>query len=144
MSEETVAVPKTLLEDLLDNTYELKGVRDWWKDEPRRRYSEDYARYEKNILEAEQLLKATSGPKWKWIEDNPRKALRMVGVSFRTQDEAEHLSVHVVDEDPRYPLMCVNGDLVFGVYIDSESGMPKDQRVCICGVRYDGMCFCDL
>lgn len=57
MSEPTIPVPKSLLEDLLDNTYELKGTRNWWKDEPRCHYDEQYAQYEQNILETEQLLK---------------------------------------------------------------------------------------
>jgi hypothetical protein len=81
---------------------------------------------------------------WAWIEENPRKALRMVGISFREQDEAEDLRVHVVAEDPRYPLMCVNGELNFGVSINVETGMPEGGRRCICGARADDFCICDL
>ena len=81
---------------------------------------------------------------WAWIEENPRKALRMVGISFRAQDEAEDLRVHVVAEDPRYPLMCVNGELNFGVSINVETGMPEGGRRCICAARADDFCICDL
>ena len=81
---------------------------------------------------------------WDWIEANPRKALRMVGISFRTQDEAEDFRVHVVAEDPRYPTMCVNGDLNFGVSINAETGMPEGRRGCICAARADDFCICDL
>ena len=68
----------------------------------------------------------------------------MVGISFRTQDEAEDLRVHVVAEDHRYPLMCVNGDLNFGVHINPETGMPEGGRGCICAAREDDFCICDL
>jgi hypothetical protein len=81
---------------------------------------------------------------WDWIKANPCKALRMVGISFREQDEAEDLRVHVVAEDPRYPTMCVNGDLNFGVSINAETGMPEGGRVCICAARADDFCICDL
>jgi hypothetical protein len=81
---------------------------------------------------------------WDWIEANPCKALRMVGISFREQDEAEDLRVHVVAEDPRYPTMCVNGDLNFGVSVNAETGMPEGGRVCICAARADDFCICDL
>lgn len=84
------------------------------------------------------------GRPWDWIEANPRKALRMVGVSFREQDESKDLRVHVVDEDPRYPKMCVNGELNFGVSINAETGMPEGGRECICAARADDFCICDL
>lgn len=81
---------------------------------------------------------------WDWIVANPRKALRMVGVSFREQDEAEDIMVHVVTEDPRYPLMCVNGGVNFGISINAETGMPEGGRGCICAARADDVCICDL
>ena len=81
---------------------------------------------------------------WDWIEANPRKALRMVGISVREQDEAEDLRVHVVAEDPRYPTMCVNGELNFGISINAETGMPEGGRCCICAARADDFCICDL
>lgn len=81
---------------------------------------------------------------WDWIEANPRKALHMIGISFRTQDEAEDLRVHVVAEDPRSPTMCVNGDLNFGVSINAETGMPEGRRGCICAARADDFCICDI
>ena len=81
---------------------------------------------------------------WYWIERNPRKALRMVGISFREQDEHEDLRVHIVAEDPRYPTMCVNGAINFGVSINAETGMPEGGRGCICAARADDFCICDI
>ena len=78
------------------------------------------------------------------IVEEVRKALRMVGVSFRTQDESEDLQVRIVAEDPRYPLMCVNGDMNFGVWINRETGMPEGPRVCICDAGAGDTCICDL
>jgi hypothetical protein len=101
-----------------------------------------------NMAENERQAKMVDLPSlvrpWDWIEENQTKALRMVGISFRAQDEAEDLRVHVVAEDPRYPTMCVNGDLNFGVSINAETGMPEGGRVCICAARTDDFCICDL
>lgn len=79
---------------------------------------------------------------WDHLLENPRKTLRRLGVSFRDQDEMS-LTIHVVCEDPRYPLLCVNGDLNFGVSIDPETGEPEGGRGCICAARGDD-CICDL
>jgi len=81
---------------------------------------------------------------WDWIETNQRKALRMVGISFREQADSEDLRAHVVAEDPRYPLLCVNGDLNFGVRLDAETGLPEGGRGCICHARDGDTCICDL
>lgn len=56
MSEPTVTVPVRLLENLIDNVYELKGERHWWKDEPRCRYQERYLGYIRDTQEAEEIL----------------------------------------------------------------------------------------
>ena len=98
---------------------------------------------ETNSLEGEVDLPALVRP-WDWIETNQRKALRMVGISFREQDESEDLRAHVVAEDPRYPLLCVNGDLNFGVWLDAETGLPEGGRGCICHARDGDTCICDL
>ena len=52
----TCSVPLDLLEALLDNTYELRGERHWWKDEPRCNYQRDYGRYCEEIKLAEKIL----------------------------------------------------------------------------------------
>ena len=56
----------------------------------------------------------------------------------------EDLRVHVVAEDPRYPTMCVNGDMNFGMSVNAETGMPEGARGCICAARGDDFCICDL
>lgn len=81
---------------------------------------------------------------WDWIEANPRKALQTAGVSLSEQDDAKNMRVHVVAEDPRYPTMCVNGNLNFGVSINAETGVPEGGRSCICEARASEFCVCDL
>jgi len=44
----------------------------------------------------------------------------------------------------RPPLLCVNGDLNFGVTINAETGMPEGGRGCICAARTGDTCICDL
>lgn len=56
MDKETVKVPRELLENLIENTIELRGVRDWWKDEPRCNYQRDYQRYCVEIEKAQEIL----------------------------------------------------------------------------------------
>lgn len=51
------SVPRNLLEALLDNTYELRGERNWWNDEPRCNYQRDYQRYCDEIEKAEEILR---------------------------------------------------------------------------------------
>jgi hypothetical protein len=101
-----------------------------------------------NMAENEQQAEVVDLPAlvrpWDWIEANPCKALRMAGVSFREQAKAEYLRVHVVAEDPRYPTMCVNGELNFGISINAETGMPVGARGCICEARAGDTCICDL
>lgn len=55
------SVPRELLEALLDNTYELRGERDWWKDEPRCNYQRDHQRYCDEIKQTEQILERSQG-----------------------------------------------------------------------------------
>ena len=54
--EPTCQVPVSLLENLLDNTYELRGERSWWKDEVRLQYQSRYQGYGENIKLAEEIL----------------------------------------------------------------------------------------
>ena len=55
------SVPRELLEALLDNTYELRSSRNWWKDEPRCDYQQDYQKYCEEIAQAEKILKRSQG-----------------------------------------------------------------------------------
>ena len=50
------SVPRDLLESLLENLYDLKGEREWWKDEPRCGYQRDYQRYVEEIAATEKIL----------------------------------------------------------------------------------------
>lgn len=63
-----------------------------------------------------------------------------------TQEDQERLFLdcHVVAEDDRYPLFCVNGDLNFGAWINAETGSLEGKRVCICSSRSEDFCICDL
>ena len=38
-----VNLPMDLVEELRDNMWELCGEREWWRDEPRKRYRDEYA-----------------------------------------------------------------------------------------------------
>jgi hypothetical protein len=53
------SVPRELLEALLDNTYQLRDERNWWKDEPRCNYQRDHQRYCDEIEQSEKILKAS-------------------------------------------------------------------------------------
>ena len=82
-------------------------------------------------------------PSWASLLDNPRHTLRRLGVSFRDQEKME-LRLHVVAEDLRYPLLCVNGDLNFGVWINPRTGDFEGGRGCICASRQNSGCICNL
>lgn len=61
MSEEKykcVLVPRQLLEDVVEDLYELRGAKEWWKDEPRYNYSERYAALCNEIVEIEKILES--------------------------------------------------------------------------------------
>lgn len=53
---DSVNVPKEFLTQLLEELYELRGERDWWKNEPRCRYAERYRVLCKEIEELETML----------------------------------------------------------------------------------------
>lgn len=54
------------------------------------------------------------------------------------------VDIFEIKEDPRYPLLCVNGDLNFGIFFDPETRRLNGERVCICNARADDFCICDL
>lgn len=54
--ERLVSLPVELASDVLDELYELRGERDWWKDEPRCNYQRDYNRLCAEIDALEKLL----------------------------------------------------------------------------------------
>jgi hypothetical protein len=51
-----VSLPVELASDVLDELYELRGERNWWKDEPRCTYQHDYNRLCAKIDALEKLL----------------------------------------------------------------------------------------
>lgn len=59
------------------------------------------------------------------------------------QEEPE-FRAHFVVEDPRYPLLCINGKFTYGLWMDSATGQLGPERVCICGAHSDNECTCDL
>jgi len=73
---------------------------------------------------------------------SPRQALRRMGLSFRDQDSM-NLRCHIATEGARFPLICVNGDLNFGFYVDESTG-EFTGRTCICEARSGDVCICDL
>lgn len=94
-----------------------------------------------DILFAERAL-GIQIPTWRGLLVDPVTTLEKLGVS-RADQAGMSLELHVVVEDPRYPLLCVNGDLNFGVSINAETGDVYGGRGCICHGRGDE-CICDL
>lgn len=58
--------------------------------------------------------------------------------------EPRSITAHIVAEDPRYPLLCINGPFIYGCRIDPKTGDIDPRRLCICHARYDGECICTL
>lgn len=52
----SVVVPRRLLENLLDNTRQLRAENHWWKDEPRMDYQSNYAQLCDEIKQGEAIL----------------------------------------------------------------------------------------
>lgn len=50
------SVPRRLLENLLDNTRQLRAENHWWKDEPRMDYKANYYQLCDEIKQAEEIL----------------------------------------------------------------------------------------
>jgi len=53
---ELVGLPRELVEDLRDYLWELRGEREWWKDEPRRTYQKDYAKMTADIEQLNEII----------------------------------------------------------------------------------------
>ncbi len=49
-----VSLPLGLAESLRDHCEDLRALRDWWEDEPRRTYQEDYRQMTKDL---DQIIK---------------------------------------------------------------------------------------
>ena len=54
------------------------------------------------------------------------------------------IRAHIVAEDPRYPILCINGTFNYGLRINPDTGDISTERLCICGARSEGDCICDL
>ncbi len=53
---EEISLPVKLAKDVLGELYELRGDRDWWKDEPRCNYQNEYKRLCDEIEALERLM----------------------------------------------------------------------------------------
>lgn len=54
--ERVVSVPRELAQNILDELYELRSERNWWKDEPRCNYQRDYKRLCDEISQVETII----------------------------------------------------------------------------------------
>jgi len=52
----SVKVPRRLLENLIDNTRQLRAENHWWKDEPRMDYRANYAQLCAEINMGDEIL----------------------------------------------------------------------------------------
>jgi hypothetical protein len=69
----------------------------------------------------------------------------MKNIKDYVDDEGKlFLSAHIIAEDPRYPTLCINGHLNFGLTIDPITGEIGKHRMCICESRRKDECICDL
>lgn len=58
--------------------------------------------------------------------------------------EEPEITAHIVAEDPRYPILCINGKFTYGMRIDPETGDVDPTRLCICAAHSDNECICNL
>jgi len=56
---EAILIERELLQNALENLYELKGERGWWKDEPRCGYAKRYKTLCDEISHIEMILSDT-------------------------------------------------------------------------------------
>lgn len=57
----------------------------------------------------------------------------------------QHTWAHIIAEDDRYPLLCINGSQTFGIWLDPDTRKPRSmRRQCLCSAGYDDQCICDL
>jgi len=54
------------------------------------------------------------------------------------------LSSYIVCEDPRYPLLVIQGRFNYGLRINPYTGDINPKRLCICAASSDDTCICDL
>lgn len=54
------------------------------------------------------------------------------------------LSCHIHYNDPRYPMIVVQGRFNYGMSINPQTGDVDPTRLCICGAWADDTCICDL
>ncbi len=60
------------------------------------------------------------------------------------KDETPEITAHIIAEDPRYPILCINGKFIYGLDINPETGEIGRERLCICAARDDNECICTL
>jgi hypothetical protein len=53
----TISIPRSLAEEIMDDLCELRGERDWWKDEPRLGHQRQYKELENRIKLLSDVLK---------------------------------------------------------------------------------------
>lgn len=54
------------------------------------------------------------------------------------------ITAHIIAEDPRYPVLCINGRFTYGLHINPETGDIDHRRSCICHARSERDCICTL
>ena len=59
-------------------------------------------------------------------------------------NEEQEITAHIVAEDRRYPLLCINGKFIYGMRIDPVTGDVNPERLCICAAHCDDDCICTL
>jgi len=80
-------------------------------------------------------------PKWQSLLDNPDRTMRALGVPL---EHRENTHLHVNDETPESPFICVNGPMNFGISFDPTSLELTSAPFCICAARSDQDCCCTL
>lgn len=63
---------------------------------------------------------------------------------METEDNTPEITAHIIAEDPRYPLLCINGKFTYGLSINPKTGDIDPERLCICEARSHSECICDL
>lgn len=54
--QQYISIPVPLANEILQDLYELRGERDWWKNEPRRRYAPEFKKLCKRINQLSEIL----------------------------------------------------------------------------------------
>lgn len=57
MNDSYILIPRELLDNALDELYELRGQISWWADEPRCNYKKRYNLLSDTIIKIETILK---------------------------------------------------------------------------------------